>query len=110
MTTTNTDVRGHVAELISLELERAYAKHGTLPWGRHEFFALMREEVDELWDAIRHDHTSTDVIDEAIQVAAMVFRYLETGDRYLGDLTHAIEVVRADKVARQLTMFDDAAR
>lgn len=70
------------ARRISCELSRAYAKHGRLPWGRHEFYAILKEEVDELWDAIKADDPQEKVIEEAIQVASMVFRYLETGDRY----------------------------
>jgi NTP pyrophosphatase (non-canonical NTP hydrolase) len=64
------------------ELDRAYAKHGREKWGRHEFYGVLKEEVDELWDAIKADEPSSRVRDEAIQVAAMVVRYLETGDRY----------------------------
>ena len=64
------------------ELERAYAKHGRGQWGRHEFYAILKEEVDELWDDIKSDASQTKLEKEAIQIAAMVFRYLETGDRY----------------------------
>lgn len=74
--------RLQTAGMIATELDKAYAKHGAEPWGRHEFYAILKEEVDELWDAIKADHPQEDVIKEAIQVAAMVFRYLETGDRY----------------------------
>jgi NTP pyrophosphatase (non-canonical NTP hydrolase) len=68
---------------VITELERAYSKHGKDQWGRHEFYAILKEEVDELWDAIKADSPIGEVEKEAIQVAAMVFRYLETGDRYL---------------------------
>ncbi len=34
---------------IAEELGRAYAKHGCVPWGRHEFYAILLEEVEELW-------------------------------------------------------------
>jgi len=67
---------------IASELDRAYAKHGRGQWGRHEFYAILKEEVDEMWDAIKADDPIEDVRNEAIQIAAMVFRYLETGDRY----------------------------
>jgi NTP pyrophosphatase (non-canonical NTP hydrolase) len=60
------------------ELDRAYAKHGAEPWSRHEFYAVLLEEVDELWDAIKADETNDHVIAEAVQVAAMCFRYAET--------------------------------
>lgn len=64
------------------ELASAYDKHGREPWGRHEFYAILKEEVDELWDDIKADSSQEKLTKEAIQVAAMVFRYLETGDRY----------------------------
>ena len=67
---------------IAHELDRAYAKHGAAPWGRHEFYAILKEEVDELWDAIKHDLPQDELEAELVQVAAMCFRYFETGDRY----------------------------
>lgn len=67
---------------IGKELDRAYAKHGTQQWGRHEFYAILKEEVDELWDAIKQDLPTEDLESELLQVAAMCFRYYETRDRY----------------------------
>ena len=76
--------REQLIELIATELDNAYAKHGREPWGRHEFYAILQEEVDELWDDIKADSPQELVIRELIQVAAMCFRYYETGDRYRG--------------------------
>jgi NTP pyrophosphatase (non-canonical NTP hydrolase) len=73
--------RQTVMELIDVQLTKAYAKHGREQWGRHEFYAVLLEEVDELWEAIKTDAPQSDVQLEALQVAAMVFRYLELGDR-----------------------------
>jgi NTP pyrophosphatase (non-canonical NTP hydrolase) len=67
---------------VSTELDRAYAKHGAEPWGRHEFYAILKEEVDELWDDIKSDAPQKNVEAELTQIAAMCFRYYETGDRY----------------------------
>lgn len=75
------DLLGPLAD-VRRELDHAYAKHGTEQWGRHEFYAILKEEVDELWDAIKADEPLDRVRAEAIQVAAMPVRYLETGDRY----------------------------
>lgn len=74
--------RADIFNKISNELNRAYEKHGNAQWGRHEFYAILKEEVDELWDSIKSNEPSERMEEEAIQVAAMVFRYLETGDRY----------------------------
>ncbi len=76
MTTTQT---GHA---VISELERAYSKHGRAQWGAYEFYAILKEEVDELWDAIKTNASQVRIEEEAIQIAAVVFRYLETGDRY----------------------------
>jgi hypothetical protein len=67
---------------IEVELHHAYAKHGHDQWGRHEFYGVLLEEMDELWDAIKEDRPQVDVIAEMVQVAAVCFRYFETGDRY----------------------------
>lgn len=69
---------------IAGELEHAYRKHGRDPWGRHEFYAILLEEVEELWEAIKADAPQEEVLAELRQVAAMCFRYVETGDRYRG--------------------------
>jgi NTP pyrophosphatase (non-canonical NTP hydrolase) len=67
-----------IGHAVICELERAYAKHGKASWTRHEFYGILKEEVDELWEAIKKDQPPKRVRAEAIQVAAMVFRYLET--------------------------------
>lgn len=77
------DIMLHIAS----ELDRGYKKHGKEQWGRHEFYAILKEEVDELWDDIKSDAPMSNIETEAIQVAAMIFRYLETGDRYNWDAT-----------------------
>ena len=74
--------RERLTQAVGEELDRAYEKHGTGQWGRHEFFAILKEEVDELWDAIKQDAPFDEVCLELRQVIAMCFRYYETGDRY----------------------------
>lgn len=80
----NITPRQELVARIATELDRAYAKHGTAPWGRHEFYAILIEEVEELWDAIKRDLPKAELEKELVQVAAMCFRYFETGDRYRG--------------------------
>jgi NTP pyrophosphatase (non-canonical NTP hydrolase) len=72
----------HVTELVLDELHHAYTKHGDEPWSRHEFYAILLEEVDELWDAIKRDEPLANVKAEAIQVAAVVVRFLDTDERH----------------------------
>lgn len=37
-------------EAVRRELAHAYSKHGRDPWSRHEFYAVLLEEVEELWE------------------------------------------------------------
>lgn len=80
-----TKILGHRFEFlgkIGAELDRAYAKHGTQQWGRHEFYGILKEEVDELWQDIKDDAPQEALEKELVQVAAMCVRYFETRDRY----------------------------
>jgi hypothetical protein len=74
--------RADIQNAIERELERAYSMHGRDRWGRHEWYAITLEELDEAWDAIRADAPSAELQAEIVQIAAMCYRYLETGDRY----------------------------
>jgi hypothetical protein len=74
--------REQIIASILEELDHAYAKHGYDLWGRHEFYAILKEEVDELWDDIKRDQPMSDIRKEALQIACVVIRYLESGDRY----------------------------
>lgn len=58
------------------EVMRAMKKHGPMR-SPHEGYAVLKEEVDELWDEIKSDrgHFAT-ARKEAIQVAAMAMRYV----------------------------------
>ena len=64
-----------IDDVIS-ELNRARMKFGNFH-NYHEGYAVLLEEVDELWDAIKSkDKSDDDVRTEAIQVAAMALRFL----------------------------------
>lgn len=63
---------------VSRELDGAYKKHGDRVWTRHEFYAILKEEVDELWDAIKKDAPIEEIEKEMIQVSAMPLRFYET--------------------------------
>jgi NTP pyrophosphatase (non-canonical NTP hydrolase) len=55
------------------ELERAFIKHGDIN-SLHEGYAVLLEEVDELWDEIKKRTESRDLNNlklECIQIAAM---------------------------------------
>lgn len=61
---------------VTLELSNAFKKHGGMR-GPHEGYAVILEEMDELWDEIKKrkpDPVSMEK--EAVQVAAMALRFL----------------------------------
>jgi hypothetical protein len=60
--------------LVRAELARAAAKHPQFN-SRHEGYAVLLEEVDELWDDVKADRQAP-AMDEAVQVAAMAIRFL----------------------------------
>lgn len=63
----------YLTEMVN-ELKRATQKFGAFN-SAHEGYAIIKEEVDELWDAIKKndlDHARK----EAIQVGAMALRFL----------------------------------
>ncbi len=57
------------------ELERAVKKFGPFH-NPHEGYAVLKEEVDELWDEIKGRADKDRMKEEAGQVAAMALRFL----------------------------------
>ncbi len=61
--------------IISFEYRRA--KEIFPPFNSaHEGFAVLKEEVDELWQEVKHGENPADLKAEAIQVGAMAMRFL----------------------------------
>lgn len=61
-----------------LELERATTDYGPFV-SYHEGYAVLLEEVDELWDEVKKKPSERDPVKikkEAVQVAAMALRFL----------------------------------
>lgn len=63
-----------VAGAVISELERARKKHGPMR-SAHEGYAVIKEEFEEAWDAIKADDIAS-AREEMIQVAAMAMRFL----------------------------------
>ncbi len=62
--------------VVRMELETATLKFGPIA-SAHEGYALILEEMDELWEAIKSkDASREDMQGEAVQVAAMAVRFL----------------------------------
>lgn len=61
------------------EYSRAIALHPTGMRSAHEGFAILKEEVDELWDEVKKKQPTQDIEKlkkEALQVGAMALRFL----------------------------------
>lgn len=78
--------RQEIGTLVEAELAHAYSKHGRERWGAHEFYGILMEEIEEAWECIRKDDHGINLRDEIIQVIAVCYRYLETGDRYRSEV------------------------
>lgn len=66
---------GYAADTALAELNRAMTKFPNQHTSAHEMYAVILEELDEAWDAIKandiqHAHK------EMVQVAAMALRFL----------------------------------
>ena len=61
---------------VRQELYLATQEHGSFNSG-HEGWAIILEEVDELWEEIRHNASDgLPARHEAVQIAAMAMRYI----------------------------------
>lgn len=64
-----------VLQQIAEEVERATSKFAPFN-SSHEGFAVLMEEVDELWDEVKSNCDPAKMRTEAIQVGAMAVRFL----------------------------------
>lgn len=76
----NFDKKLSIIADIDEEFKSAVAKHPKFN-SRHEGFAILKEEVDELWDEVKKNHTKTPEAKfkqrkEAVQIAAMAMRFI----------------------------------
>lgn len=65
-----------VIDLVISELGRARLKFPAGFHSGHEGYAVIQEELDELWDAVKHDQALA-AAHEAVQVAAMALRFID---------------------------------
>ena len=61
--------------LISTEYERARAKFPPMS-DPHQGYAVLLEEVDELWDEIKANSSNKRMAEEAVQIGAMALAFL----------------------------------
>ena len=66
-----------IAVLMVAELDKANAKFPQFN-SRHEGYAVIKEEVDELWDEIKKKHPDKEkMLAEAVQIGAMAMKFVQ---------------------------------
>lgn len=68
------------SEMVEAELAQARVKYPGLQNSAHEGFAVLYEEVDELWDEVRENQLNRNnatMLRELVQIAAMAQRMAE---------------------------------
>lgn len=65
-----------ILEEVRSESERTYEKYGRFR-SKHEAYAVLLEESEELWETIRKKQPDSRTREEAIQVAAAVVCFLQ---------------------------------
>ena len=63
-----------ICKAVLIEYYRATSLHGSFN-STHEGYAVIKEEVDELWDEVKKNGPSKALREEAIQIAAMAIRF-----------------------------------
>ena len=63
-------------EAVFIEYDKAVNKFGPFH-SAHEGYAVLKEEVDELWDEVKAGQNKTRMRKEALQVAAMAIRFIQ---------------------------------
>lgn len=61
--------------LVRDELEKATSEWGCMA-SYHEGYAVIKEELDELWSEIKGKQKKENLEKEAVQIAAMAIRFL----------------------------------
>lgn len=65
-----------ILSYVEDEVQHAMNKHGSMN-SPHEGFAVIKEELDELWEEIKKDNGRSEAaMTEATQIAAMAVRYI----------------------------------
>lgn len=71
---------------IQWEVERA-KKHGEKFASLHEAYAVILEELDEVWDLTRmkrRDRDPNEIRKEMVQIAAMAVKAIQSLDNFVG--------------------------
>ena len=67
--------REDVLFMFRTEYQRATEKFGPFA-SYHEGYAVLKEEVEELWDEIKGQQRNDVLLEKAIQIGAMAMRFI----------------------------------
>lgn len=74
-----------IIPLIITELKRACHLHGTSFNSPHEGYAVIREELDELWEEIKKKNPDKDrLLEEAVRIGAMAMKFVQSFENWYG--------------------------
>jgi len=72
----NDELAGYISAIVLSELRQATEEFGPMN-SAHEGYAVILEELDELWEEIKAKKPDSERMEkEAIQVAAMAIRFV----------------------------------
>ncbi|MFW6149830.1 MAG: hypothetical protein ACOC6D_08225 [Atribacterota bacterium] len=75
---------------VTKEYQKAISKFSTFNTA-HEGYAIIKEELDELWDEIKKKNSDSEAMGkEALQVATMALRFIT-------DICHSFRLEACDK-------------
>lgn len=80
------NIGNDLAEEIDDELQSSY-RHGRAFASLHEAYAVILEELDEVWDITkqkRKNRSKEDLRKEFIQIAAMAIKAINSMDKFVG--------------------------
>ncbi|CDX01284.1 Hypothetical protein DPCES_1397 [Desulfitobacterium hafniense] len=96
-----------IAALMVTELNKANAKFPQFN-SRHEGYAVIKEEVDELWDEIKKKHPDKQrMLEEAVQIGAMAMKFVQLFEGAEEDLS---EIEAKCGVCRYTAMTNEEIR
>ena len=81
-----TPMREGILKAINSEVDRAKC-HGEKFASLHEAYAVILEELDEVWDITRQkrrDRSAVELRKEFVQIGAMAVKALESLDQFVG--------------------------
>jgi NTP pyrophosphatase (non-canonical NTP hydrolase) len=90
-----------IAALMVTELDKANKKHSQFT-SPHQGYAVILEELDELWDEVKKKHPDKQrMLEEVIQVGAMAMKFVQMLKGQEGYQDDTEKIVELERKCRQ---------